>query len=100
MAIKLFKNYGQLQRKKIMLNLKKLLEDMKEVEPESSESEHVPSKEELIKWISKNLNFEDEKLHAWVEDNKWDIHEVEDMIYELASEHVKECMKEKKNEEE
>lgn len=68
-----------------------------ETEPESSEKEKVPSKEELIKWISSNLNFEDEKLHAWVEQNGWNVHEVEDMIYSLASDHVKECMKEKKN---
>jgi len=86
-----------------MENLKELLAKITgqiepmESEPANQEGAGVPSKEELIKWIRSNLNFEDEKLHAWVEENGWDIHEVEDMVYELASDHVKQCMKEKKN---
>jgi hypothetical protein len=60
-----------------------------EAGPESKEKESVPSKQQLIDWIRTNYNFEDEKLHTWVEKNGWNIHEVEDMIYELASERVK-----------
>lgn len=86
-----------------MENLKELLAKITghiepmEKKPEDKEVESVPTKDELVKWISSNLNFEDEKLHSWVESKGWDIHEVEDMIYRLASEHVKECMKEKKD---
>jgi hypothetical protein len=49
----------------------------------------VPSKEVLMDWIRSNYGFEDSKLHNWAKKNGWDVHEVEDMIYKLASERVR-----------
>lgn len=74
----------------------KQAEEPHEEEPESSEKEKVPSKEKLMAWIGKHKDFEDEDLHAWVGENGWNIHEVEDMIYKFAYDHVKECLAEKK----
>jgi len=70
-------------------NLKKLIEDS-ESKPESKEKENVPTKEQLINWLRDNPDPEDEDLHKWVEENGWDIHEVEDMMYKIATKHVKE----------
>ena len=64
-------------------------EDNPEEKPvESEEHENVPTEEELKSWIRKHPDFEDEVLHAWVKEHKWNIHEVEDMIYELATDDV------------
>jgi hypothetical protein len=67
-------------------DLRKLIEDSEE----SKEKENVPTKKQLINWLKDNPNPEDEDLHKWAEDNGWDIHEVEDMMYKIATKHVEE----------
>jgi hypothetical protein len=64
-----------------------------EAEPEEAEDEKVPSEKQLIDWFRKHPYPEDEDLHKWVEKNGWNIHEVEDMVYKLATDHVKEMDK-------
>jgi hypothetical protein len=60
-----------------------------ESEPEETENENVPTEEQLIAWFKKHPNPEDEDLHKWVEDNGWNIHEVEDMAYKLVTDYIK-----------
>ena len=53
-------------------------------------------KEQIINFLKKNPNPNDEELHAWAEENGFDIHKVETMIYELATKFVNSIEKDKK----
>lgn len=46
-------------------------------------------KEEIIEFFKENPNPLDEQVHEWAEENGYDKHEVENKIYEIATEHVK-----------
>lgn len=54
------------------------------------ESEDPRIRQEIIEFLRENPNPEDELLHDWAEERGYDIHEIEDQMYELATEHIKE----------
>ena len=45
-------------------------------------------KEDVVFFLMTNPNPEDADLHAWAEENDYDIHEVETEIYKLATKYV------------
>lgn len=45
-------------------------------------------KEDVIFFLKTNPNPDDADLHAWAEDNDYDVHEVETEIYKLATKYV------------
>ena len=47
-------------------------------------------------FFRKNQNPSDAQLHKWAKDNGLDIHDVEEIVYKVASEHVKEKVKKSK----
>lgn len=54
------------------------------------ESEDPRIREELIQFLKENPNPEDELLHEWAESRGYDVHEVEDHAYAIATEHLEE----------
>jgi hypothetical protein len=45
-------------------------------------------RDQIISFLKDNPNPKDAELHAWAEKNKFDVHEVETEIYELATKFV------------
>jgi hypothetical protein len=46
--------------------------------------------EEVIKFVTEHPNPEDEELHEWAEGKGYDVHEVEDVMYQLATQWAEE----------
>lgn len=54
-------------------------------------AEETPDiKDDVIEFFTDNPNPDDDTLHEWAEDRGLDPHEVEEVVYELATEHVQE----------
>ena len=86
------------------INSKKVKEpDFLVEEKEEEKAEEIPTKEpdeeeikpqkgtqeeKIIAWFSENPNPSDKDLHAWAEENSFDIHEVETIVYKLATKMV------------
>ena len=78
-----------------------LEEDIKEGKSEvkrEEEEEKKPMKKasvaNVIEFLKKNPNPKDEDVHAWAEENGYEIHSLEAIFYKLASDHVKMMEKE------
>jgi hypothetical protein len=54
------------------------------------ESDDPDIKGEVIQFLKDNPDPEDEEFHEWAEENGYNIHEVEDIMYQLATDHVEE----------
>jgi hypothetical protein len=48
------------------------------------------NRKEVISFLKRNPNPNDMKLHSWAERKKYNVHKVEELIYRIATEHVKE----------
>lgn len=48
------------------------------------------NKREVVAFLKRNPNPSDLKLHSWAEKKKYNIHKVEELIYRIATEHIKE----------
>jgi len=57
-------------------------------EPEEIKPQKGTKEEKIIAYFSENPNPSDKDLHAWVEENGFDIHEVETIVYKLATKMV------------
>lgn len=53
------------------------------------ESDDPDIKNEVIQFLRDNPNPEDEEFHEWVEERGYNIHEVEDIMYQLATDAVR-----------
>jgi len=75
-----------------------LEEDIKRGMTEEEEEEKKPKKKasvaDVIEFLKKNPNPKDEDVHAWAEENGYEIHGLEAIFYKLASDHVKMISKE------
>ena len=75
--------------------MKNILKIAKEILKETKWSKQVYGKKDdkmksdVIEFLKKNPDPKDADLHAWAEMKKYDIHEVETKIYELATKFVK-----------
>ena len=49
------------------------------------ESDDPKIREEVVSWLQENPNPEDEDLHTWAEGKGYNVHEVEDQLYKLAT---------------
>ena len=48
------------------------------------------SRKEVVSFLKRNPNPNDMKLHKWAERKKYNVHKVEELIYRIATEYVKE----------
>jgi len=49
----------------------------------------VPSKDAVLEWFKENPNPSDKEVHAWAEENDFDTHKLESVIYSLVTEYIK-----------
>ena len=56
-------------------------------------------KHEIVEFFQENPNPSDEELHEWAEEEGYDPHEVEEIVYELATEHVEKYVEDEDEEE-
>lgn len=72
-----------------------LIEETEEVDPEES-----IKKEEVIEWFWEHQNPSDEEVHEWAESLNVDESVLEEVIYELVTDHVKHLKEDEETEEE
>lgn len=86
-----------------MKNVKKIADTILTQTPGGLEDREQPDKKikikeitkngaklsDIINFLKKNPNPDDDQLHDWAESKKYDIHDVERMMYELATNYVK-----------
>jgi hypothetical protein len=76
-----------------MNNLEKFLEILKEDNHTNSQTTDKPfMRGAVINFLKKHPNPKDKDLHDWAEGMKFNIHRVEEIVYQLASEHVRKHM--------
>lgn len=64
---------------------------LKEMEKKGNGDESGPEvpKDAVIAWLKAHPNPEDSSVHAWAEEQGWNKHKVEEVIYQLATEAAK-----------
>ena len=65
------------------------LEKALELRKAKSKKAGAPSREQVIDFFRKNPNPSDSALHKWAEDNGFEPHEVEEVVYSLTTRYVK-----------
>jgi hypothetical protein len=69
----------------------KAMEDQYSKKADAGEENGVPVTEEVVReWLQRNPNPEDSAVHRFAQAHGYNKHALEEVIYRLASEHVKE----------
>jgi len=69
------------------MNMNDFLDDMidEDITPKHTSAIQPFLKSAVVEFLKKNATPTDDEVHSWAKENKFDIHKVEEIIYQIAS---------------